>query len=127
MHCQRKYTPEPKKQGYPDSLRKRAMEMYVDGGNLRRIARHLKVAPQTVAYWVTDVAEALPNAPMPEEVQEAEMDELFTFIGDKKQNLHSHCGRSQDSLYFGLGGGLDPHPGSHSASGGSSAKGQVVL
>ena len=50
MHCKRKYTPEPKMQGYPESMRKRAMEMYVDGGNLRRIARHLKVAPQTVAY-----------------------------------------------------------------------------
>ena len=58
--------------------------MYVDGGNLRRIARQLKIAPRTVALWVTDVAEALPNAPMPEEVKEAEMDEIFTFIGDKK-------------------------------------------
>lgn len=58
--------------------------MYVDGGNLRRIARHLKIAPQTVAYWVTDVVEAMPNAPVPSEVKEAEMDELFTFIGDKK-------------------------------------------
>jgi len=53
--------------------------MYVDDGNLRRIARHLKIAPQTVAYWVTEVAEAVPN-----EVKDAEMDELFTFIGDKK-------------------------------------------
>jgi len=26
----------------------------------------------------------LPTAPLPEEVKEAEMDELFTFIGDKK-------------------------------------------
>src|SRR5690606_15426976 len=84
MHCNRKYTPEPKQQGYPDSMRKRAAEMYVDGGNLRRIARHLKVAPRTVALWVTDLAKALPNAPMPEEVKDAEMDELFTFIGDKK-------------------------------------------
>jgi len=84
MHCNRKYTPEPKKQGYPESVRKRAMEMYVDGNNLRRIARHLKIAPQTVAYWVTEVAEAMPNTPLPNEVKEAEMDELFTFIGDKK-------------------------------------------
>jgi transposase-like protein len=84
MYCNRKYTPEPKQQGYPDCLRKQAAEMYVDGGNLRRIARHLKVAPRTVALWVTDVAKALPNAPMPDEVKEAEMDELFTFIGDKK-------------------------------------------
>jgi transposase-like protein len=84
MHCNRKYTPEPKQQGYPESTRKQAAEMYVDGGNLRRIARHLKVAPRTVALWVTDAAKALPNAPMPEEVKEAEMDEIFTFIGDKK-------------------------------------------
>ena len=84
MPYNRKYTPEPKHQGYPESVRKRAMEMYVDGNNLRRIARHLKVAPQTVAYWVTDLAEALPNAPLPSEVKEAEMDEIFTFIGDKK-------------------------------------------
>jgi transposase-like protein len=84
MHCNRKYTPEPKQQGYPNSMHKRAVEMYVDGGNLRRIARHLKIAPRTVALWVTDLAEALPNAPLPEEVKEAEMDEMFTFIGDKK-------------------------------------------
>lgn len=84
MHCGHKYTPEPKPQGYPESVRKRALEMYVDGNNLRRIARPLKVVPQTVAYGVTDLAEALPNAPLPNEVKEAEMDEMFTFIGDKK-------------------------------------------
>ncbi len=84
MHCSHKYTPEPKQQGYPKNMRKRALEMYVDGGNLRRIARHLKVAPRTVSLWVTDLAEALPNTPMPQEVKEAEMDEMFTFIGDKK-------------------------------------------
>ena len=84
MHCQRKYTPVPKKQGYPESVRKRAIEMYVDGGNLRRIARHLKVAPQSIANWVAEVAEGLPEAPVPREVKTAEMDELFTFIGDKK-------------------------------------------
>lgn len=84
MYCNRKYTPNPKPQGYPESMHKRATEMYVDGGNLRRIARHLKVAPRTVALWVTDGAEVLPNAPMPEVVKEAEMDEIFTFIGDKK-------------------------------------------
>jgi transposase-like protein len=103
------------------------MEMYVDGGNLRRIARHLKVAPQTIAYWVTEMAEALPNAPMPNEVKEAEMDELFTFIGDKKQNLHSHGCRSQNPLYFGLGGCLGSYSGSHSTSCGPSSQSEMVL
>ena len=66
------------------SLCERALEMYVDGGNFRRIARHLKVNHQTVANWVAEHAEALPEAPVPKEVKEAEMDELFTFIGSKK-------------------------------------------
>jgi transposase-like protein len=89
MHCNRKYTPEPKKQGYPESLRKRAREMYVDGGNFRRIARHLKVHHRTVSLWVNDHARSLLNAPVPEEVKDAEMDELFTFIGDKKTSSTS--------------------------------------
>ncbi|MBS4060902.1 MAG: IS1 family transposase, partial [Bacteroidetes bacterium] len=42
MHCQRKYTPEPKLHGYPKSMHQQAVAMYVDGLNLRRIARHLK-------------------------------------------------------------------------------------
>jgi hypothetical protein len=91
MDCNRKYTPEPKQPGDPDSLHKRAAERYVDGGNLRRIARHLKVAPRTVALGVTDLAETLPSTPLPEEIKEAEMDEMFTCIGDKKtESTFSH-------------------------------------
>ena len=108
-------------------MRKRAVEMYVDGGNLRRIAHHLRVAPRTVALWVTEVAKALPDAPMPEEVKEAEMDELFTFIGDKKQDLHPYSCRLRNSLHFGLGCRLDTYPGSDTARGGSGAKSQAVL
>lgn len=58
--------------------------MYGDGGNFRRVARHLKVQHRTVALWVADHAEALPNAPVPQAVKDAEMDELYTFLGDKK-------------------------------------------
>jgi len=60
------------------------MEMYVDGNYLRRIARHLKVAPETAAYWVTDVAEALPNPPLPSEVNEAEMYNCSPSLATKK-------------------------------------------
>jgi transposase-like protein len=84
MSCQRKYTPEPKKPGYPESLRQKAVAMYVDGMNLRRIARHLKIHHRTVSLWVKKHAESLPPAPVPKEVHTAELDELYTFIGDKK-------------------------------------------
>jgi transposase-like protein len=81
-HC--KYTPEKKPRGYAPALRKRAVQYYVDGLNLRRIARQLGVHHRTVSDWVKAHAESLPEPPMPEEVKTAEMDELFTFIGQKK-------------------------------------------
>jgi transposase-like protein len=56
----------------------------VDGMNLRRIGRYLGVHHQSVANWVKAHAEKLPAAPVPETVENAEMDELFTFIGHKK-------------------------------------------
>jgi transposase-like protein len=65
-------------------MRQKAVQMYVDGINLRRIARHLGVNHQSIANWAKAHADKLPAAPVPEKVENAEMDELFTFIGDKK-------------------------------------------
>jgi len=65
-------------------MRQQALQLYVDGMNLRRIGRHLGLHHRTVSLWVKAHAASLPQAPMPEEVKEAEMDELFTFIGNKK-------------------------------------------
>jgi transposase-like protein len=83
--CGRKYTPEPKPHGYPERVRLQAVRLYVDGMNLRRIARTLGVNHQSVANWVKVYADQLPAAPVPgEEVDVIELDELFTFVGDKK-------------------------------------------
>jgi len=84
MHCGCKYTPEPKKHGYTDEVRKQALQLYVDGMNLRRIGRILGIHHRTVSLWVKASAANLPEAPVPKEVKTAEMDELFTFIGNKK-------------------------------------------
>jgi len=82
--CDRRYTPEPAINGYSDDIRLQAVKLYVDGLNLRRVARHLGVSPQSVANWVKAYATKLPPAPVPEQVKTIEMDELYTFIGDKK-------------------------------------------
>jgi len=82
--CGCKYTPEKKPHSYSAEVRRKAVQMYVDGINLRRIARHLGVNHQSVANWANADAEKLPAAPVPDQVEKAEMDELFTFIGDKK-------------------------------------------
>ena len=84
--CQRRYTPEPIEQGYADSVRQQAVALYVDGINFRRIARHLKVNHQTVINWVNAHSAQLPTTPpLPNKAPNIiELDEVFTFIGDKK-------------------------------------------
>ncbi len=85
----KKYTPNPKPWAYPEEVRRKAIQLYVDGMNLRRIARHLGVHHRTVSLWVKAEAARLPDPPLPEQVEEVEMDELFTFIGDKKTKFSS--------------------------------------
>jgi hypothetical protein len=41
---------------------------------------------RTVSDWVKAHVESLPETPMPAEVKTAEMDELFTFIGNKNDH-----------------------------------------
>jgi transposase-like protein len=84
MYCGCKYTPEPKPRGYDCELRKKAIQFYVDGMNLRRIGRHLGIHHRTVSLWVKAYAREISAVPVPDEVVVAELDELFTFIGDKK-------------------------------------------
>jgi transposase-like protein len=82
--CGRKYTPEPHEHGYPDSLRQQAVKLYLDGVNYRRIARHLEIDHKSVMHWVKAHSDQLPDAPVPNDVNNAELDELFTFVGKKK-------------------------------------------
>jgi transposase-like protein len=88
--CGRKYTPQPKRQGYDEQMRRQAVRLYVDGMNLRRIARQLGVVHQTVANWVAAHAATLPDTPpLPptppkQSLNIVELDELYTFEGEKK-------------------------------------------
>ena len=88
-HCQRKYTPQPTPRGYDAATRRQALRWYVDGMNLRRIARQLGVVHQTVANWVMAYAATLPEQPpAPASSQQqplavVELDELYTFAGEK--------------------------------------------
>jgi len=83
--CHRRYTSEPR-QMYTDALHQQAVKLYVDGMSFRRIGRHLGVDHVTVMNWIKAFADQLPAAPLPEErpLHVVEMDELYTFIGQKK-------------------------------------------
>lgn len=84
--CQKTYNPQPQKQGYPTSLREMALKMYVDGLGFRRIGRFLGVNHQSVANWIKAHHATLPPPPDLSHgtADVIEMDELFTFVGEKK-------------------------------------------
>jgi transposase-like protein len=84
--CHRKYTPEPKRNGYELAKREQALRLVLDGNSQRQAARHVGVSHGTVANWLREYADSLPAAlPTPERpVEVAEQDELFTFLGKKK-------------------------------------------
>jgi transposase-like protein len=84
--CQRKYTPDPNPRGYDEKVRRQALQLYVDGLGFRRIGRSLGVAHRTVINWVNAHAAQVPDAPpVPDTPLEVnELDELFTFVGEKK-------------------------------------------
>lgn len=50
--CERRYTPDTRRRGYPDALQSRALALYAEGGKIRRISRDLGVNHQTVANWI---------------------------------------------------------------------------
>jgi len=65
-------------------MRQQAVKMSVDGINYRRIARFLGVDHKTVMLWVNAYSDQLPPAPIPTDLNNAELDELFTYVGKKK-------------------------------------------
>jgi len=60
------------------------VQLYVDGLNLRRIARTLGVNRPSVANWIHAQAAQLPPVPVPERVETVELNELFTCVEAKK-------------------------------------------
>jgi len=82
--CQRAYTPVPKEKGYTQETRMLALRMYVEGSSQRSIARILRISPQSVSNWINAYVSQLPPAPMPDKPKVAELDELYTFLKQKK-------------------------------------------
>jgi transposase-like protein len=82
--CGHTFTPQPNRRGYPDEMHHRAVQLYLEGTNLRRIGRLLGIDHMTAADWIRQHAENLPAAPGPQDSATAEQDELFTFVKAKK-------------------------------------------
>lgn len=68
----------------------KAVQLYVDGMNLRRIGRQLGVHHQSVANWTKAHAEKLPEAPVPKEVEKHRWMNFSPLLVRKKHDLHPY-------------------------------------
>jgi transposase-like protein len=66
------------------------LRAYHERSSLRGIERTLGIARQTVAKWLTEKADSLPEMPPLNEAQPddvLELDELWSFVESKKTNV----------------------------------------
>jgi transposase-like protein len=71
--------------GYSDEVKRMCLKMYVNGMGFRAIERVTEVHHTTIISWVKQVGKLLPDAYNPDKIPEVgELDELETFVGQKK-------------------------------------------
>jgi insertion element IS1 protein InsB len=83
LQCSVRYTPERKAE---------ILRAYHERSSLRGWERTFGVARQTVAKWLRQEADALPDSPPVAEAATPdvlELDELWSFVGSKKTNAGS--------------------------------------
>ena len=81
----------PRKKGrmYPEELKDRAIELYMEGNSGRTVGRLLKISKNMCLRWIRQRAKKMkPKDRNNERVEVIEMDELFTFKERKDSNLH---------------------------------------
>ena len=83
--CKRYTTPAPHLNGHSVDDHEQALRFYLEGNGLRGIGRLLQVTHQTVANWLNAAHAQLPRrVPQPITATVTELDELYTFVGQKK-------------------------------------------
>ena len=70
--------------GKPDTLKRNALILYLEGLGFRSIGRFLKVSHVTVYNWIKEYGEKLDEIKSSSDIDVVEMDEMHTYIGSKK-------------------------------------------
>ena len=66
-----------------------ALRMYLEGNSLRGIGRILKIHHTTVSNWLEESVTQLPQESLPHGPEIGELDELYTYIENKKTGISS--------------------------------------
>ncbi|MGF1591249.1 MAG: IS1 family transposase [Pleurocapsa sp.] len=88
LDCGRQFVESPIERSYPPEVRQLCLKMYLNGMGLRGIERVTEIHHTTVMNWIREAGIKLPDAPEEDEIPEiTEIDELQTFVGNKKNKV----------------------------------------
>ena len=84
-NCGFNFTVEKRSNEYPKSLRKKALQLYLEGLGFRSIGRILEVSNVTVLNWIRSFGEeVLSLQSESKEIEMVELDEMHSYNGNKK-------------------------------------------
>ncbi len=82
--CGYNYTVELKSTAFSASVKRQALQLYLEGLGFRSIGRVLGVSHVSVQRWIKKFGQELENLKSENEISIVEMDEMYTYIGNKK-------------------------------------------
>ena len=85
--CGYNYTVAQKSTSKPDSVKRQALALYLEGLGFRSIGRILKVSHVSVYNWIKSYGSKLENIRSETDIEVVEIDELHTYIGKKKTTV----------------------------------------
>ena len=90
-NCGFRYTVASGSKAKPLHMRKLALQLYLEGLRFRSIGRVLKVSNVTVLNWIRAFGEQIEELKSAERVMFTEMDEMHTYVGQKKLSMDMDC------------------------------------
>ena len=82
--CGYNYSVELKSTASPTSVKRQALQLYLEGLGFRSIGRFLGVSHVSVQKWIKKFGRELEDLKSEKEISIVEMDEMHTYIGNKK-------------------------------------------
>jgi transposase-like protein len=82
--CDYNYSVEIKSTASSASVKRQALQLYLEGLGFRSIGRFLGVSHVSVQKWIKKFGQELEDLKSENEISIVEMDEMHTYIGNKK-------------------------------------------
>ena len=84
LSCGYNFTVEKKSTAKSSTMKRQALELYLEGLGFRSIGRFLNVSHVSVQKWIKKYGQELEEIKSEDEISIVELDEMHTYIGNKK-------------------------------------------